>query len=869
MKLTLQMFRILTGFLLLAATGTLAASPDTDHPINGSGPGATKQFPVLPMPRHAAPTEKMLTGIGGNRVTWAGLDTGAEARLSWHWKKIGENHRSGSLAGNKAHSISIGLLGKDQRFDQLLSTLAAEWMQKIGDEGYILFYSDRHPVIAAQTETGIFYGMQTWKQLTRAGWDREVLIADWPAFPTRVIYDDISRGPISTVAYIKNQIERMAELKINYLSFYIEHIVQPLSHPDFAPADGKLSIAQIKELSAYASKFYMQLIGSFQSFGHFEKILSLPQYTSLGATSTLISPIDPRAKKFLEDVIGELCDAFNAPWFNVNCDETFDLGQGSTKAAVDSMGAAAFYAGHLQFLYDIVKRHGKKMMMWGDFAIEHEAVLDLLPKDIIYLTWEYGDQPSFDHWIKPFASRGLEYMVCPGILNTYRMFPDMAMAKANISGFAAAGAARHATGVITTIWDDGGAYLFSGDWYGVYTAAEKSWTTDTSANASFDSRYELNAYGTQNGNYVKALFTLMKLRALPITYNLTDRLWQQKLLPDQGKELIVNNKSASEAKKIIANAAALVASARPMRNKTDIRTLSYTIDQYALMIESRLRLAEIAAGYNRALSSNSSRENIILFTNFGNVLDKLKGRYVTLKDRFRQAWLDENQHYWLDTVLRQYDKKIADLDELSANLQKAITALQAGTPLPPANAVRLAIRESSSYYFQNWMLAGLFPVAGKNNFPSFLYADTKEYNKPPAPGDFTRYNGKLYRWRKFASADGGIIDLHEYYPQQQPGFVYAYCLLRTDSASAVPAFATSNQAMEIYCNGRQLYTNNSEPTNVKTTLPLQAGINHILLKLKNDNAKDWIFTFHLADDLYVTNHKHKYQLNANGLYDAE
>ncbi len=134
----------------------------------------------------------------------------------------------------------------------------------------------------------------------------------------------------------------MAELKINYLSFYIEHVVQPVSYPDFAPANGKLTIAQIKELSAYAAKYHMQLIGSFQSFGHFDKILALPQYKSMGETNTLISPLDPKARKFLEEVIGELCDAFSAPWFNVNCDETFDLNKGRSKAYIDSIGPARF-----------------------------------------------------------------------------------------------------------------------------------------------------------------------------------------------------------------------------------------------------------------------------------------------------------------------------------------------------------------------------------------------------------------------------------------------------------------------------------------------------------------------------------------------
>ncbi len=112
----------------------------------------------------------------------------------------------------------------------------------------------------------------------------------------------------------------------------------------------------------------MQLVGSFQSFGHFEKILSLPQYKDMGETSTMISPLDPKAKKFLESVIGELCDAFGSPYFNVNCDETFDLGKGRSKAYVDSVGKDKYYADHLIFLHDILKKCNKKMMMWGDIA---------------------------------------------------------------------------------------------------------------------------------------------------------------------------------------------------------------------------------------------------------------------------------------------------------------------------------------------------------------------------------------------------------------------------------------------------------------------------------------------------------------------
>lgn len=828
----------------------------------GNATPANKPFPVLPFPQHHTQANTKLSFASFADLKDVRLPATIKENLWWHWQQFKQEHPAASA---KNTAVKIGLLGNDASFDHEVEQLCSPWLSKLGKEGYVLVLNNSQQFIAAYSEAGLFYGLQTLKQLLRAGWNTELMIADWPSLPYRMIYDDISRGPISTVEYIRKQIERMAEIKINSLSFYIEHIVQTVSYPDFAPADGKLTISQIKELSAYAKKFHMDLVGSFQSFGHFEKILSLPQYASMGATSTLISPASEQAKKFLESVVGELCDAFGSPYFNVNCDETFDLGQGNTKNEVARIGPAAFYANHLKFLYDIVRRHGKKMMMWGDFALQHEEVLDLLPKDITYLTWEYGDQSSYDHWIKPFADRGLSYMVCPGILNSYRMFPDMLMAKANISGFVNAGFKQGTKGAITTIWDDGGTYLFSADWYGVYVAAEKSWISDTSGDTSFDSRFEQNAYGTSNGNYVKALFKLMELRKLPLTYNLNDRLWQQKLLPDSSKKLILNNTSADAALKILDQANAFIKAASPGSNKDDINTLKFSIDQYRLMIESRTKIAAIATDYQRMTSTNSKEDANTFFAKSQPTLKSLIKQYAELKERFRQAWIKENQPYWLDVILASYDKKINDLKGLEASLDQSSKA----GPLPAPATIRLSIEESANFYFPNWMLTGAFPASVEENFPAFLYSDISEYNKPPSPGDFTQYKGKMYRWRKFASSDGGMVYLDETYTQKDPAFVYAYCSLTASADTSVQAFISTSMPVAVFCNGVQMQANTSGNDLSKTNLVLKPGVNHILLKLKKTNGTDNGFSFRLQDN-NITNHKHKYQLNAKKeSYDAE
>jgi len=820
----------------------------------------SNDLPVLPYPQRVSLSSQAISFPASLRFQNQGLDQAAAERLKENWNKFVAEEKSNKLP---QADITLALIGKNKRTDSLLQAEAGDQLDKIGKEGYVLLVNKKQRLIAANTETGLFYGLQTLKQLTRSKWNTALSITDWPSFEHRVIYDDISRGPIPTVDYIKKQIERMAELKINYLSFYIEHVVQPLSHPDFAPANGKLTIPQIKELSAYAARYQMQLIGSFQSFGHFEKILALPQYKSMGETSTLISPLDPKARKFLADVIGELCDAFSAPYFNVNCDETFDLGKGRSKPYIDSIGQARFYTDHLKFLYDVVKSHGKRMMMWGDIALQHEEVLDMLPKDVIYLTWEYGDKKSFDPWIKPFTERGLEFMVCPGILNSYRMFPDMAMAKANIKGFLEQGKLNGSTGAFTTIWDDGGTYLFAGDWYGVYVAAEKSWNVSTSYENSFDQRFSLAAYNSKDDNYVKALFKLMELRGLELTYNLNDQLWYQKILPDSGKQLILNNSSTAKATEILNAATAYVNAAKGSRNLSDIDALKYAIGQYKLIIDTRVAIADIVKKYaEAAISANADKIKGLLQESI-DAANALQKRYATHAEWFRKSWLSENQLYWLDKTMEPYNKKRNDLLQLQQQLTAARAEIASHHAIPPASALRLNITVSDRFYFKNWMVGGPFPLADKSELPGFLYSSNKEYDKPPSPGDFTHYLGKTYRWQKYSSTEGGIIDLDANYKNPVSVSGYAYCLINAEKAVNANAFITVNDETEVYCNGVKVFSGTGRSSGEEQlNLPFKGGVNHVLVKIRKQNDRPWTFTFRLQDDLAITNHKHKYTLNA-------
>ena len=108
------------------------------------------------------------------------------------------------------------------------------------DEGYILIATPGRVTIIAETAAGIFYGVQTLKQLIECTGGTAHLptgtIRDWPAMRYRGVHDDLSRGPFPTLAYQKHQLDVFAAHKVNVYSPYFEHTLastttQPLAAP--------------------------------------------------------------------------------------------------------------------------------------------------------------------------------------------------------------------------------------------------------------------------------------------------------------------------------------------------------------------------------------------------------------------------------------------------------------------------------------------------------------------------------------------------------------------------------------------------------------------------------------------------------------
>ena len=350
------------------------------------------------------------------------------------------------------------------------------------DQAYILDVKVDKIVIQAMTELGLFYGQQSVKQMLRYFSDDEgkaripcMRIVDYPKLKYRGWMDDISRGPIPNMEFLKRAIATLAEYKLNFFNLYTEHVFKLDKYPDIAPTDG-LTAAEIKELEDYAKLFHIEFFGNQQCFAHAEETFKIPFYQNMADTKFNWNPGEPKTYDFLRYELETVAKAYQSPFFNINCDETEALGSGRAKEYVDYAGGTSqVYAKHIQWVYDVLKPLGKKVMMWGDIASKDPKITAQLPKDMLMLVWSYSPSDSYVDMMKPFEKQGLKFMVAPGMSMWGSVFPSEETYTKNIANLVRDGYQHGAIGMMNTAWDDSGESLFNSTWHGMAWAAEMSW----------------------------------------------------------------------------------------------------------------------------------------------------------------------------------------------------------------------------------------------------------------------------------------------------------------------------------------------------------------------------------------------------------
>lgn len=544
------------------------------------------------------------------------------------------------------------------------------------DEGYALVTDGSTTYDVAATSVGLFYGAQTIKQLVvgrqKNATLQEVTVRDWPAMKYRGLDDDLSRGPVPTLAFQKHQVRVLAEYKVNIYSPYFENTLAYAGSPLMAPPGGAMTRSDVQDLVQYARQYHVTIIPEQEAFGHLHHTLIFDTYSALAETphGSVLAPGQPGSLSLIRQWFTESASMFPGPFLHIGADETFDLGKGQTKAQVDQQGLGAVYIQFLKQIYAELAPLHKTLLFWGDIAMNSPNLVKTLPKDMIAVAWEYNPQPQgYDKWLLPYVNAGMQTWVAPGVNNWSRVYPDFNAGLENIQGFVGDGQRHGSTGELNTVWNDSGEGLFNLDWYGVLYGAAAGWQPGTSSIPQFQNSYGQTFHGDFSGNINQAQRELMAAQMVLQTAGFaatSDYLFWVDPWSAEGQEISAKLLPVVHSMRLHAEQAIiLIDQARATGTLREPDALdamemgARRMDFMGLKFETA---QEIADQYDRAYQEqNDPVGKHDVAHELGNIswvngqCQDLRDGYGLTRDLYRHAWLQENRPYWLDNVMAQYE----------------------------------------------------------------------------------------------------------------------------------------------------------------------------------------------------------------------
>jgi len=238
-------------------------------------------------------------------------------------------------------------------------------LKDLGGEGYQLDVTSKGIQIQATTEAGLFYGVQTLRQLIpasewkhNAGWHAEipcVSIRDYPRFAWRGSHLDCGRHYLP-LAFVKKYIDTLALHKLNRFHWHLTDDqgwrIEIKKYPklteigskrkrsmlkyspavwDEKPHGGFYTQAEAKEIVKYAAERHIEVIPEIEMPGHAQAaIAAYPELGNSGKPVEVremwgVSPVvyNPSDKviQFNKDVLTEVMNIFPSKFIHVGGDE--------------------------------------------------------------------------------------------------------------------------------------------------------------------------------------------------------------------------------------------------------------------------------------------------------------------------------------------------------------------------------------------------------------------------------------------------------------------------------------------------------------------------------------------------------------------
>lgn len=220
-------------------------------------------------------------------------------------------------------------------------------------------------------------------------------------FKTFGVMLDMSRNAVMTVPALKKYMLTIKKMGYNALLLYCEDTYQVEGEPYFGYMRGRYSVAEMKEIDAYAQSIKMEVIPCIQTLAHLETTIRWGQFPSDNAHTMMVG--EERCYQLIDRMLATLSKCFSSKRIHVGMDEAYNLGRGRYMDKNGLEDVNSIMKKHLEKVTEIAAKYDYELLMWSDmFFAEleghryyHEKVempksaLEALPKGVKPVYWDY------------------------------------------------------------------------------------------------------------------------------------------------------------------------------------------------------------------------------------------------------------------------------------------------------------------------------------------------------------------------------------------------------------------------------------------------------------------------------------------------
>lgn len=448
--------------------------------------------------------------------------------------------------------------------------------------------------------------------------------------------------------------------KYNQLQLYMEGV--PFEYPSFPNMTKNRELLTGEELfliDKYCKERMIELMPCQNHFGHmrpwvqtdYNYLAECPNGFDDGPWGfkepEILDPTDERSLKLVTQMADDLLPYFSSDVYNINCDETNELGKGKSRELCEKIGTGRVYLNYILKLYEMAKSRGKRILMWGDIIKKYPELLPELPQDVTVLEWGYDDFEPTEQSCKLMRDSGVNYIVCPGTNTWNSVTGRTATMINNIKTAAVNGLKYGACGILCTDWGDNGHHQpLCVSYPGIVWAAANSWNCADSHAADIPVILDRLIFSDKSGKMGQIVLDAGNYRQAEYKQPLNITFTMHLMLSDFGDPKIIENATAADFIKIreyFADIKKRLLQAEP--GCEDGALIKEELETAADMVEW-MQLIGLYYVCMRDGDTNAAKK----------YLEDFAAQRETVYNRFKTCWLKRNKYGYLDKSLEKLDK---------------------------------------------------------------------------------------------------------------------------------------------------------------------------------------------------------------------